>query len=202
MPILTMPRTKNFRTFVVQLWPRLAPLLAGPTAGPLQAPLLHEGSAEVFSFWYQRVGLPMLMWIEGSNVAVGWAKRELWACLSVTFSLSWASPLQLKNGSSVLPGSTRVRPGEIRNFLTLVPVRFITKSGCPLTQLKYRSCTFLDKFRYTRPKNKYEFTVSAKCEFRPSAPSACNKYRKFRRGYLALWSTWQLVNQFHTQGRL
>ena len=90
-------------------------------------------------------------------------------------------PLQLKNGSSVLPGSTRVRPGEIRKFLTLVPVRFITKSGCPLTQLKYRSCTFLDKFRYTRPKNKYEFTVSAKCEFRPSAPSACNKYRKFPR---------------------
>ena len=89
--------------------------------------------------------------------------------------------MQLKNGSSVLPGSTRVRPGEIRKFSTLVPVRFITKSGCPLTQLKYRSCTFLDKFRCTKPKNKYKFVIIAKSEFRPSVPSACNKCRKFRR---------------------
>ena len=55
-----------------------------------QIQVSHEGGFGVF--WQQCVGLSMLMWIEGSNVAVGWAKRELWACLSVTFSLSWASP--------------------------------------------------------------------------------------------------------------
>jgi hypothetical protein len=71
-----------------------------------------------------------------------------------------------------VPGSGRVKQ-EI--FLTLVPVRFITNSGRPLTQLKYWSGTFLDKFRCAGPKNKYKFIVIAKIEFRPSAPSACNK---------------------------
>ena len=42
-------------------------------------------------------------------------------------------------------------------------------------QLKYRSCTLLDKFRCTGSKNKYKFTLIAKIEFRPFAPSACNK---------------------------
>ena len=64
--------------------------------GPLLAKRFLPGQVRVpiggglGMFWHQCVGLSMLMWIEGSNVAVGWAKQELWACLSVTFSLRWA----------------------------------------------------------------------------------------------------------------
>ena len=90
----------------------------------LLAPPLHAKRGHFFSFWYQRVGLSMLIWIEGSNVAVGWAKQELWACLSVTFSLRWAPLPAVQKRLIGTPKTYPAPAGWNKKNLTLVPVHF------------------------------------------------------------------------------
>jgi hypothetical protein len=71
----------------------------------------------------------MLMWIEGSNVAVGWAKQELWACLSVTFPLSWAPLPVVQKRLIGTPKKYPAATGWNKKNLTLVRVHFYHKFG-------------------------------------------------------------------------